>query len=145
MASRILSLMATEMQIECPRCHSTDVTRRVALEDKRNAYIELDITCPKCSRTWRMLFDRGRHIRTDGPWPSSTYEPFNTKEIGHCPICDKYVDEDPIRRKTYCLGHEFAVAYLVHKACYAKLPGDDSEKTKLLEAALLKMYASPNA
>jgi len=137
--------MAAEMQIACPRCHSTDISKSVALEDKRNAYIELDITCPKCSRTWRMLFDRGRHIKTEGPWPSGTAEPSNTKEIDRCPICGKSVQLEQLRRKTLCLGYEFAVVYPVHKTCYDKLPGDDSEKTKLLEAALIKHYGSSGA
>jgi hypothetical protein len=87
----------------------------------------------------------GRHIKTEGPWPSGTSGPINTKEIGHCPVCDKYVHEGQIRRKTYCLGYEFGVSYLVPKACYDKLPGDDSEKTKLLEAALIKKYGSSGA
>ena len=137
--------MAAEMQIECPRCHSTDVIRRVALEDKRAAYIELDITCSQCTRTWRLFFDRGRHVKTDGPWPAGTSAPLSTSEIGHCPICDTYVHEEQIRRKTFCLGYEFAVVYPVHRACYDTLPGDDSEKTKLIEAALLKKYASRGA
>jgi ssDNA-binding Zn-finger/Zn-ribbon topoisomerase 1 len=56
--------MAPGIKVECPKCHSSDVTKRMAVEDKRAAFLEIDVTCPKCSRIWRMFFDRGRAADT---------------------------------------------------------------------------------
>jgi hypothetical protein len=92
-----------------------------------------------------MFFEHGRHVKTLGPWPATIHDLAGTREIPDCPLCGRRVHEPEIRHKTYCLGYEFAVLCHVHRACYDRLPGGPSEKTKLVEAELLKQYASGGA
>jgi hypothetical protein len=98
----------------CPKCKSTEVFRKVVLNEPRSFYLELDASCSRCCHIWCEIYEKGvlvaTHDRTPRQEPSS--DPIT--DVKKCPFCGKPSDS---RTGFPFLFQTHRVRYHAHQDC----------------------------
>ena len=105
----------------CPKCGvASSVFRKIEIEDKRNLYLEVHASCPKCWFVWREFYERGVFVKWVDMTPKPKSKPEPIKVVKTCPYCGKYCDS------TNGISYDFEsfrIRHYAHRECSKRVGG----------------------